>query len=282
MQIFSTPESLKVFLSKQRQQDKAIGLVPTMGALHAGHLELVKKCVELSDVSVCSIYVNPTQFNDAADLESYPRDLEGDLAKLRAHGCQVVFTPTDQVMYPEGPITTLDFGKLDSVMEGLHRPGHFSGVALVVSKLFHLVQPHMAFFGAKDWQQLVIIKQMVHDLAFPLKIIDVPIAREPDGLAMSSRNLRLTPKYRTLAPQLFRTLELIKNQLEHQADPDEAIAIGMKHLGQFPEIKLEYLEVVNSFSLERPSNIKANEPLSICIAAFLAEIRLIDNVNFTL
>jgi pantoate--beta-alanine ligase len=282
MQIFSTPESLKVFLSKQRQQDKAIGLVPTMGALHAGHLELVKKCVELSDVSVCSIYVNPTQFNDAADLESYPRDLEGDLAKLRAYGCQVVFTPTDQVMYPEGPITTLYFGKLDSVMEGLHRPGHFSGVALVVSKLFHLVQPHMAFFGAKDWQQLVIIKQMVHDLGFPLKIIDVPIAREPDGLAMSSRNIRLTPKYRKLAPQLFRTLELIKNQLEHQADPDEAIATGMKHLSQFPEIKLEYLEVVNSFSLERPSSIKANEPLSICIAAFLAEIRLIDNVNFTL
>jgi len=278
MQIFPSPESLKVFLSKPRSQQKKIGLVPTMGALHQGHLELIRNSVNDNDLTICSIYVNPTQFNDRQDLIGYPKDLDQDINKLKQNGCQAVFCPSDEVMYPQEPGVSLDFGALEKVMEGRHRPGHFKGVALVVAKLFHMTQPDKAYFGAKDWQQLVIIKQLVKDLSFPLEIVGIPIVREVDGLAMSSRNRRLTPDDRVVANELYNTLLLVKKQLEQSAGLGQAKAVGIEYCRQFPQIDLEYLEVVRSSTLDTPA-VLGSESLSICIAAFLGDIRLIDNVQ---
>lgn len=279
MQIFSTPESLKVFISKQRSQHKKIGLVPTMGALHQGHLELIRNSVSDNDITICSIYVNPTQFNDQQDLLGYPRDFDQDIKKLEQNGCHVVFCPSDEEMYPQESGLTLDFGALENVMEGLHRPGHFNGVAQVVSKLFHMTQPDKAYFGAKDWQQLVIIKQLVNDLSFPLEIVGIPIVREKDGLAMSSRNQRLTPDHRIVAAELYKALSLVKEQLQQSVGFEQAIAAGIDHCQQFPKIDLEYLEIVRSSTLNTPLVTVGSEPLSICIAASIGGIRLIDNVQ---
>ncbi len=279
MQIFSTPEPLQVFITDQRSQHKKIGLVPTMGALHQGHLELINTSINDNDVTICSIYVNPTQFNDQQDLISYPRDFDQDLDKLKQNNCTAVFCPDDKVMYPQESRVALDFGALENVMEGLHRPGHFRGVALVVSKLFHMTQPDRAYFGEKDWQQLIIIKQLVKDLSFSLKIIGVPIVREVDGLAMSSRNQRLTPDHRIVASELFKTISIVKKQLQQSAGIANAKAAGVDHLKQFPMIDIEYLEVVRTSTLDSPEHAVGSEPLSICIAAFIGDIRLIDNVQ---
>jgi pantoate--beta-alanine ligase len=279
MQIFSTPDSLKAFLSEQRSQGKNIGLVPTMGALHQGHLRLIRKSVQCHDITVCSIYVNPTQFNDREDLNEYPRNLDQDISMLKKEACQVAFCPEDQVMYPMKPGLSLDFGHLETVMEGRHRPGHFNGVALVVGKLFNIVQPDYAYFGEKDWQQLVIIKQMVYDFSFPLKIIGVPIVREEDGLAMSSRNQRLSPEHRSVAGELFKALSLVKLRLEQSERIENAKIAGTKYLAEFPSIDIEYLEIVRASTLDTPSAPVGKEPLSICLAAFLGKVRLIDNVR---
>ncbi len=278
MQVFSTPDSLKAFLFEQRSQGKKIGLVPTMGALHLGHLELIRKSVRSNDITVCSIYVNPTQFNHKKDLKDYPRNLDQDLAMLKNEACQVVFCPEDQVMYPAKPGLSLDFGYLESVMEGRQRPGHFNGVALVVAKLFHMVQPDCAYFGEKDWQQLVIIKQMVNDFSFPVKVIGVAIVREKDGLAMSSRNQRLSTEHRSVASELFKALSVVRQQLQQLQQIDKAKLAGVKYLSKFPTINLQYLEIVHSTSLKPPSVPYGKEPLSICLAAFLGKVRLIDNV----
>jgi len=250
-----------------------------MGALHQGHLELVKQSAAANGCTVCSIYVNPTQFNDKQDLSNYPRDLAGDLEKLEANGCDAVFTPSDDIMYPDEPLITMNFGKLEQTMEGLHRPGHFNGVALVVSKLFNLVQPDQVYFGEKDWQQLVIIRQLVFDLSYPLKVIGVPIKREKDGLAMSSRNQRLSVENREIAGQLFKALSLVKESLQLTRNISLSVESGVKHLKKFPQINLEYLQVVRAFELDPPTMEVGEEPLSICLAASLGEIRLIDNIQ---
>ncbi len=279
MQIFSDPELLQSYITDQRIQGKIIGLVPTMGALHEGHSRLVIESMKSNDITVCSIYVNPTQFNDQQDLVKYPRNLNKDLEMLKELGCQAVFCPTDKVMYPTEPVLKMDFGQLEHLLEGHHRPGHFKGVALVVSKLFHLVQPDKAYFGEKDWQQLIVIKKLVEDLSFPVEIVGVPIAREPDGLALSSRNLRLRQQERAVANQLFIALQLVKAALEEKSSFESAISTGLDHLAQFSLIRVEYLEIVTAFTLEKPSAEMGSEPLSICIAAFLGDIRLIDNLQ---
>ena len=279
MQLFATPAPLQAYLFEQRKQNKKIGLVPTMGALHEGHLQLVTRCLEAADITVCSIYINPTQFNNQHDLENYPRDLEGDMEKLKSMGCQAVFCPDNTTMYPEESKVTFHFGEIESVMEGKYRPGHFSGVALVVSKLFHIVQPDLAFFGMKDLQQLVIIRQLVQDLHFPLEIVAVPIVRESDGLAMSSRNQLLDKPQRTVAANLYQTLLTVEQALLSGSLAKEAIQSGIDFLKQFSTIRLEYLKVVHPGSLQEvAADRPATAPVFICIAAFLGEVRLIDNL----
>lgn len=279
MQIFRDPKLLQSYIAAQRFQSKKIGLVPTMGALHNGHSALVRESLKTTDITICSIYVNPIQFNDEQDLKNYPRQLDRDLEFLRALNCHAVFCPSDEVMYPSKPILSMDLGRLESIMEGQYRPGHFKGVALVVSKLFHLVQPDVAYFGEKDWQQLVIIRQLVEDLSFPLEIVGVPIVRESDGLALSSRNQRLTETDRAVAPQLYQSLLLVRAMLEKRSSIETAGNAGVEYLAEFPSISLEYLEIVTAHALDRPISELGSEPLSICAAAFLGAVRLIDNVQ---
>ena len=279
MQVISTPKVLAPYVFEQRKEGKTIGLVPTMGALHDGHLSLIHASLKDNDFTVCSIYVNPIQFNVAQDLINYPRNLEKDIEKLKENGCDLVFAPTDQEMYPVKPLLNMDFGALETVMEGKHRPGHFKGVSVVVSKLFNIVQPDRAYFGEKDWQQFVIISHLVQDLNFPLKIVGVPIVREDDGLAMSSRNSRLTNQQRMVANELFAALKLVEEALLKGAPISTAKSMGCAYLDRFSEIEVEYLEIVRSKDLRAPDSDDQKEPLAICIAAHLGQVRLIDNIQ---
>ncbi|MDH3709216.1 MAG: pantoate--beta-alanine ligase [Cyclobacteriaceae bacterium] len=279
MQVFKDINTLREFTFQQRNSGHTIGLVPTMGALHQGHLTLIDYCSRQSDVIICSIYVNPTQFNNPSDLTNYPRTLNEDLLALENTGCHAAFVPGDSSMYPQEPRTSVEFGALSMVLEGEHRPGHFNGVGLVVAKLFNIVQPDHAYFGQKDWQQVVIIKQLVQDLSFPIEIREVPIVRESDGLAMSSRNRRLTEQQRRLAPQLYLAISTVREHLQAGGSIEESAKKGSDQLQGFPEINVEYLEVVDAETLNTPRQPLGNRTLSVCIAARLGEIRLIDNVK---
>jgi len=197
MKIYKTTKGLENALQKLRAESKSIGLVPTMGALHAGHLSLVKRCVEENDVCVVSVFVNPTQFNNQTDLEKYPRTLEADAALLAGAKCSILFAPSVKQIYPKPDTRVFDFGQLDKVMEGVHRPGHFNGVGHGVRRLFDIVKPGKAYFGEKDYQQLAIIRKMVKDYKYPIEIVGCPIVREKDGMALSSRNMRLSKDERT-------------------------------------------------------------------------------------
>lgn len=201
MHIFNTISETQQYLKAQQRAGKTIGFVPTMGALHAGHISLIERAKTENDLAVCSIFVNPTQFNNSDDLKKYPRTLERDCEMLRPVGCDVVFAPSAEEMYPSLPQLKMDFGTLETIMEGKFRPGHFNGVGIVVSKLFNIVKPDKAYFGLKDLQQVAVIRRMVQELSFDLEIIPCPTLRETDGLAMSSRNTRLSPEARALAPQ---------------------------------------------------------------------------------
>ncbi len=207
MKIVNSIQELKSYLAEEKRDNKQIGFVPTMGALHGGHLSLVKRCVEENDVCVVSVFVNPTQFNDKHDLETYPRTLDKDCALLEPAGCDYVFAPSVEEMYPEPDTRTFDFGIVSAVMEGARRPGHFNGVAQIVSKLFYVVEPDNAYFGEKDFQQIAVIRAMVKQLDISVKINACPILRESDGLALSSRNVRLTSEQRQKAPLIARTLK---------------------------------------------------------------------------
>lgn len=272
---------MRAATEKLRGSGKTIGFVPTMGALHEGHLELIRAAGAQNDVTVCSIFVNPTQFNNAEDFRLYPRIEQEDARKLEAAHCDILFLPTAATMYPKAAKINFNFGELETVMEGAHRPGHFNGVALIVSKLFHVVQPHKAYFGQKDLQQYAIINQMVTDLDFNLELVCFPIVRETDGLAMSSRNRRLTEKQREIAPQLYQTLQLAEKMLQQNAGVSAVKSAVTEHLKQFPEIRLEYFEIADAETLQ-PVTEETPRPqtIALCIAAFLGEIRLIDNIIF--
>lgn len=211
MQIFKEIGLLKAFLVEKRTHGKTIGFVATMGALHEGHLELIRNSQNGNSITVCSIFVNPSQFNNAADLQQYPRTLESDIQKLESAGCDVLFCPEVAAMYDSQSLLKFDFGHLDKVMEGEFRPGHFSGVALVVSKLFNIVEPDVAYFGQKDWQQFAIIQQLTRELKFNLTLQSIPTFRETDGLAMSSRNARLSPELRKKSSVIYRALKSATN-----------------------------------------------------------------------
>ena len=280
MQIYSEIAPLQAKLAERRTHKERIGLVPTMGALHDGHRALLARSLRDNDHTICSIYVNPTQFNNPDDLTHYPRTLAQDIELLEAIGCHTLFCPDDTLMYPSGPSANLsiDFGPLAQVLEGKYRPGHFSGVGVVVSKLFHIVQPHRAYFGQKDLQQFAIVQQLVRDLLFPIQLVRVPIVRTPEGLALSSRNRRLSAAQQQTARQLYQALKQTKAALEAQVPVAEARQQAIAYLTKEPEIRLDYLEIVDADTFGTVSDISHHRQVALCVAAYVGDVRLIDNV----
>ena len=279
MKIVKGINELKSYLTDSKKDGKRIGLVPTMGALHKGHLSLVERCVKENDVCVVSVFVNPTQFNDKHDLETYPRTLEADCALLEQAGCDFVFAPLVEEMYPEPDTRTFDFGPVMQVMEGAKRPGHFNGVAQVVSKLFYIVEPDNAYFGKKDFQQIAVIRAMVKQLQIPVQINACPIVREADGLALSSRNTRLTPELRAKAPKIARamreSLELAKTK-----SVKEVHDYVVNTLNADPDLEVEYYEIVDGNSLQAIQDWKDTDYAVGCITVYCGEVRLIDNIKY--
>lgn len=281
MQIFREIHPLKAFLVEKRLSGRTIGFVPTMGALHEGHLSLIHSSRNENSITVCSIFVNPAQFNNPSDLQKYPRTLEKDIQLLQSVGCDVLFCPEAGEMYASQHIVHFDFGELDKTMEGQFRPGHFSGVALVVSKLFHIIEPTVAYFGQKDWQQFAIIRQLVKDLSFNVILKSAPIIRESDGLAMSSRNTRLTNDQRKRAVVLFEVLNESIDLLRKRNSISQVKDFVKKRLEGSPDIKLEYFEVADSENLKLLNNVEESVSPILCIAAFVGDVRLIDNLFYT-
>ena len=279
MKIVSKIQDLKGYLAQERLNNRRIGFVPTMGALHAGHLSLVKRCVDENDICVVSVFVNPTQFNDKKDLETYPRTLEKDCELLQSAGCDYVFAPSVEEMYPEPDTRVFDFGKVMQVMEGARRPGHFNGVAQVVSKLFYIVEPDNAYFGEKDFQQIAVMRAMVKQLGLSVKINDCPILREADGLAMSSRNTRLTPELRQKAPLIARTLKESTNFAPAKG-VQEVIDYVVNTINQEPDMEVEYFEIVDGNTLESIKDWKDTDYPVGCITVYCGEVRLIDNIKY--
>jgi pantoate--beta-alanine ligase len=278
MEIFKEIAPLKAFLKSKKRQDSTVGFVPTMGALHEGHLSILRQAKVENDITVCSIYVNPTQFNNPNDLLKYPRTLDKDTESLRKVDCDVLFCPDNAEMYREASLLKFDFSHLDKVMEGKFRPGHFSGVALVVSKLFNIVQPDNAYFGQKDWQQYTIIRQLVEELQFDLTLHSVPTLRETDGLAMSSRNQRLNDTQRKQAIVFYNALTAAKTALLNGEQTGAVQTLVKGIVEQHPNVTLEYFEVAESKNLNTVENVKAADNPIMCIAGFVGEIRLIDNM----
>ncbi len=270
---------LKSWVKDQRLRGRSIGFVPTMGALHEGHLALVKRAVSENDKVVSSIFVNPLQFNRPDDLEKYPRSLASDLEMLESAGCHLAFCPGAKEMYPAPEIKVYDFGELDKVMEGRHRPGHFNGVAIVVKKLFDLVEPHRAYFGQKDYQQLQVIRALVAAENMNVEIVACPTVREPDGLAMSSRNRRLTPSQRREAPKIFRALDNARNMYPGTG-VDVIKAMVINEINASAHLEVEYFEVSDAETLLPLTSPGQNQKLVACIAVNAGNVRLIDNVLF--
>lgn len=278
MEIFHEIKPLKAFLREKNKANARVGFVPTMGALHKGHLSLIETAKRKGCFTVCSIFVNPAQFNNQEDLKKYPRTLEADITLLEKTGCEVLFFPSIEEMYASKSMTAFDFGQLDKTMEGQFRPGHFSGVALVVSKLFHIVEPEHAFFGQKDWQQFTIVRQLVNDLNFNLQLHAVPTLREEDGLAMSSRNQRLTETQRAKATVFYKVLRAAEQNLQAGLTMQEIERISRETIEKDTECKLEYLQLAHRENLTPLSNVEASGTAVLCIAGFVGEVRLIDNI----
>ena len=264
-------------ISTLKVKNFTIGFVPTMGALHEGHLSLIRNAKKECNITVASIFVNPIQFNNPTDLENYPRTLENDLNMLEKEGCDFVFAPSTQEMYPEPESITIDFGALDKVMEGAFRPGHFKGVAIVVKKLFEIIQPDKAFFGEKDYQQLQIIKELVRLFEIPVEIIGCPIVREKDGLAMSSRNTLLLPDMRKLAPEIYKSLlnAAEKNRSLSPILLKEWVINEINKKG----LKVEYFEISDARTLLPLSDWQDAQEIIGCIAVHAGNVRLIDNIK---
>ena len=266
-------------LARQRRQTGQIGFVPTMGYLHDGHLSLIEAARQHCETVIVSVFVNPTQFGPNEDLACYPRDIEGDAQKIAAAGAHILFAPQTDDIYDGGESVQVSLPTLSERLCGRTRPNHFAGVCQVVLKLLNIVSCNVAVFGEKDYQQLSVIRRMVADLFLDVEIIGAPIVREPDGLAMSSRNVYLSDHHRTLAPALFRTLQLLRRTVgDGERRMERLIDIGRERLAETPEIELEYLEIVEANTLERVETIENNVPLRALIAARLGQTRLIDNL----
>lgn len=279
MDLIYTVNKLQEEISALQTSGKTVGFVPTMGALHAGHMSLVKQCLEDNDICVVSIFVNPTQFNNKEDLVKYPRTIERDSQFLAQAGASIVFVPSEEEIYPEPDTRQFDFGQIEKVMEGVHRPGHFNGVAQVVSRLFDIVKPDKAYFGEKDFQQLAIIRAMVEQLGLPVEIVSMPIVREESGLAMSSRNERLTTEQKEVAVNiskvLFQSREWIKDLSVAEVSKKVVDAIN-----SFEGLEVEYFEIVNGYSLQSISDWSDSDYVVGCIALYCGEIRLIDDIVY--
>ena len=279
MKLIQTISELRTELEAFRKEGKTIGLVPTMGALHAGHASLVKRAVAENDVVVVSDFVNPTQFNDQNDLLKYPRTLEADCALLESCGATLAFAPSVEEIYPEPDTRQFSYPPLDTVMEGKYRPGHFNGVCQIVSKLFLMVEPDRAYFGEKDFQQLAIIREMVRKYPFNIQIVGCPIVREEDGLALSSRNARLTPEQRKEALQisraLFASVDFGRSRIlrETKEYVEECIR-------RAPGLELEYFEIVDGNTLQLVNAWDESNYIVGCMAAYCGDVRLIDNIKY--
>lgn len=279
MLIFKRIAPLKQYLNKQREMGLSIGFVPTMGALHPGHLSLISNSRRQNDLTLCSIFVNPLQFNKAVDLARYPRIFESDAQLLQSGGCSILFIPDVNEMYPKtnNEEFHFDLGKLDKLFEGKERPGHFAGVTKVVNKLFDISGKCRAYFGLKDYQQCMVIEKLVHDSDLPIELIFCPTVREADGLAMSSRNLRLNEEERRSAVKLSQTLFMVKNQwgkktievLENE---------GRSYLDSDPLIQTEYFNIVNGKTLEPITGKEPTGPVVALVASNVGQVRLIDNL----
>lgn len=279
MKLIQTIQELRAELDALRKEGKTIGLVPTMGALHAGHASLVKRAVAENDIVVVSDFVNPTQFNDKNDLLKYPRTLDADCKLLEACGASFVFAPSVEEIYPEPDTRQFSYAPLDTVMEGKYRPGHFNGVCQIVSKLFLIVEPTRAYFGEKDFQQLAIIREMVRKYPFNLEIVGCPIVREADGLALSSRNARLSTVQRTQALQISKTLfASVEYAKTHTLD--ETKTFVETKIAESEELRLEYFEIVDGTSLQTVHSWEDSNYIVGCITVFCGEVRLIDNIKY--
>lgn len=278
MQICTTVSELQSIIGHLKLLGKKIGLVPTMGALHLGHLSLCAQAKKECDILVASIFVNPTQFNNSEDLAKYPRTEALDLQLLETVSCDIVFIPTVAEVYPVPSTITFSFGKIEQVLEGAFRPGHFSGVATVVSKLFHMVQPHCAYFGQKDLQQYLIIEQLVNQFSFPLTLKCCAIERAESGLALSSRNARIEPSLLPHAANIYQSLVLAATLAKQEKSITE-IKFEIQHFySPYSALELEYFEIVDFKTLVSIEQIKPNQHIAICVAAYLGNVRLIDNV----
>ena len=277
MKVISSASELALFLSKHRKK-KTLGFVPTMGAIHSGHLSLLKRSLAQNDLSLCSIFINPTQFNNIDDLKNYPKRLDQDLALLKQAGCNIVFTPSDSDIYPKGFVAkSYDFNGLNKVLEGRHRPGHFEGVVQVVSQLFKIVQPHRAYFGEKDFQQLTIIQALAAQNFKSIDIISCPTIREKDGLAMSSRNIRLNKKDRAAAAKIYQRLVHIKKQ-GNTTTIEELKRWVAQAFRSDDDLSLEYFEIVDAIRLKESVVWSDFTTHIACIAVRANTIRLIDNI----
>lgn len=281
MEIIRNTAALRGLVDDARAAGRSIGLVPTMGALHEGHISLVDRARRENDLVVVSVFVNPTQFNNAEDLATYPRTEEADCAKLQAAGVDVAFIPTVDDIYPEPDTRVFPLGPVAEVMEGAMRPGHFNGVAQIVSKLFAAVKPTRAYFGEKDFQQIAVIRKMVELEGFDLEIVDCPICRHEDGLAMSSRNTRLTPEQREVAPVIHRTLAAsVDFAREHSLAETKRFVVD--EINAFPHMEVEYYEIVDPLTMQplvEWDDAVNGAPVG-CVTAYCGKVRLIDNIKY--
>lgn len=280
MEIVAKTNDLQELVQSKKQAKLTVGFVPTMGALHAGHISLVKEAKKDCDVCVVSIFVNPTQFNNLEDLEKYPRTIERDAALLAEAGADIVFTPSVDEIYPEPDTRIFDFGTLDKVMEGEHRPGHFNGVAQVVSRLFDIVKPTKAYFGEKDFQQLAIIRAMVKQLSLDIEIMPMPILRESSGLALSSRNERLSAEQKEIATNIYKALKGSKDECLGKESVALTIEKVAEKINSIQPLRVEYFDIVDGYTLQSVKNWSDSEYIVGCIAVFCGDVRLIDNIVY--
>jgi len=277
MKVISSVYQLTVFLANHSKKG-SLGFIPTMGALHKGHASLIKRSLSQNALSICSIFVNPTQFNNKTDFKNYPNRLDEDITLLKKIGCDVVFTPSKEDVYPSGlPSSTFDFGLLDKVMEGANRPGHFNGVAMVVSRLFEIIKPQRAYFGEKDFQQLAIIKSLTAQKFENIEIVPCGTLREKDGLAMSSRNLLLNKRYREAAPRIYQRLLCVQGRAKNNSI-SELKSWVENAFKKDEDLVLEYFEIADAKSLKKSDNWSDFSKHIACIAVFAGATRLIDNI----
>ncbi|AEV33652.1 pantoate--beta-alanine ligase [Owenweeksia hongkongensis DSM 17368] len=278
MQIFTKVSDLQNHLSQLRGQGLSIGFVPTMGALHSGHLALIDHASRENDISIISIFVNPTQFNNKTDLAKYPREVDSDIAKLEKTGCDIIFLPSEEEMYPEKTESVkINLNGLDTVMEGAHRPGHFDGVATIVGRFFEIVNPTKAYFGEKDFQQLLIIRQLTKVMGFDVEIIPHPIERSQKGLALSSRNQLLSAEDQEKSLIIWQSLNWMKENYKDHSPQELINLVSQRFEGS--ELELEYAQIVNENTLLPLDSWSNTDPARAFIAAYISGVRLIDNLQ---